>query len=208
MAEGISDLQSLFQDIEKEVIKVQYGDGRRSRQRGKPPRLTFKLVFRARTPDELQTFHVKCDGKGPTLTVLHGLYNVLFGGYTSQNWSAGKKEFKRDDHAFLFYKHENENAKCFFFHIKDKHKDRAITCESDFGPTFGGKTFKDYDLQTFNLAERTKIVMNENYMYMRLNGKMNFGTAYKCGEHRPAKSDINNGTMDVKSIEVYQVVGK
>lgn len=47
-------------------------------------------------------FHSRCDGKGPTLTLITVEYNCI-GGFTNAKWSSPKKtEFKTDESAFLF----------------------------------------------------------------------------------------------------------
>ena len=38
------------------------------------------------------TFHSKCDGKGPTVTIIQ-VGSYVFGGYTDVSWSSSKYKF-------------------------------------------------------------------------------------------------------------------
>lgn len=202
----MSDVTSLFRDIESKI-----GDK------------SFNLLYSSVGDVSADDFHVKCDGKGATLTVLYGKFNTIFGGYTSQDWSFEKMRSKRDEEAFLFFKNDNADAKCVFFPIKQGHEDMAITCDSNMGPTFGGGSlfWQTFDLQTFKKEKKTKECELED-MYIRLNGTMNIGNTYQIqSDSKTQKSngeaandvpikttDINGGTLIVKRFEVYQVVGR
>jgi BTB/POZ domain-containing protein KCTD9 len=48
-------------------------------------------------------FHLKCDNRGPTLTLVKSSSNnEIFGGYTSIPWTSSQYRWVRDDKAFLF----------------------------------------------------------------------------------------------------------
>lgn len=61
------------------------------------------LLFNASVDGLTSTvFHQKCDGQGPTLTVVKSKeYNRVFGGFTTLDWSTAGQNYK-DDSAFLF----------------------------------------------------------------------------------------------------------
>ncbi|XP_053392238.1 uncharacterized protein LOC128554931, partial [Mercenaria mercenaria] len=108
---------------------------------------SFNLLYSASQNIDVEEFHVKCDSKGPTVTLLHGKYNTLFGGYPSKNWTSTERQTKEDANAFLFYKDKTQWAKCEFLPVKKCKKHKAITCDALFCPTFGGVSKKKYDLQ-------------------------------------------------------------
>ncbi|XP_060589010.1 uncharacterized protein LOC132744342 isoform X2 [Ruditapes philippinarum] len=218
----MDDASNILRDIER---KVSVGDNQKS----------FNLLYSSVDKVNVDDFHVQCDGKGPTLTVLYGKYNTIFGGYTSQEWCSDKQRTKRDENAFLFYKNDHAEATCTFLPIKEKFVDRAITCDANFGPTFGGGAFfwEAYDLQTFKKDNKKSESEREAGSYMKLNGAVNFGCAYglednqmprrgasatrrearfedsfreNCTIGTPRQKDINAGALVVKRIEVYQVV--
>ncbi|XP_053404081.1 uncharacterized protein LOC128558524 isoform X2 [Mercenaria mercenaria] len=217
----MSDVSSILRDIEKKVS-------------GDENKKSFNLLYSSTDRVNVEKFHVNCDGKGPTVTVLYGKYNTIFGGYTSQEWCSDNKRTKRDEHAFLFYKNDHAEAKCVFLPIKANMADRAITCDANFGPTFGGGSlfWEYYDLQAFKKDSKPESERKEGYI--QLNGTINFGCAYgiedkqkqnqeasatgrnrqkleddfetKCTVKSPGKKDINAGMLIIKRIEVYQVV--
>ena len=48
-------------------------------------------------------FHVMCDGKGPTISVIKSDYDHIFGAFTTVPFrSCDDLEQESDDHAFLF----------------------------------------------------------------------------------------------------------
>ncbi|XP_053392239.1 uncharacterized protein LOC128554932 [Mercenaria mercenaria] len=154
----------------------------------------FVLLYKATDKPDVKEFHENCDAKGPTVTLLYGKYNTLFGGYTSKNWSSNKSRKVKDENAFLFAKYENAGAKCIFLPIKKKKAEIAITCDSNFGPTFGGGTLVNYDLQAFKKDGSTPKDKGSTPKdkestprdgeptakdkYMLLNGSLNVNSAY------------------------------
>lgn len=68
------------------------------------PQKQLKLIYRAtRDGFSAQSFHQKCDNRGPTLTVIRSTGGYLFGGYTSASWETRVfSAVKTDKNAFLF----------------------------------------------------------------------------------------------------------
>jgi hypothetical protein len=201
-------LASLFKELER-AIKKDKGDESTKRKENKISK-SFKLLY---TIDgskfDAREFHSKCDGQGPTLTLLYGEYNTLFGGYTSQDWSCDKRRIKRDGDAFLFCKKKTLGPDCKIFRIKqNEYLDSAIVCDKQFGPTFGvtGTLLKTYDLQTFTHSiPKSAKVINKNFS---LNGEINMPNVYLLESSSKIETeDINNGSMSVSAVEVYQVIG-
>ena len=155
-----------------------------------------------------ETFHKLCDAKGPTVTILYGKGNIAFGGYTSQSWISGHNKVTiSDDRAFLFFQEDYKNAVLKLFETQNENSTWAITCDKNFGPTFGGgtflsyafgvETFRSYDLQTFKDVE----IKSTDDGYFILNGTINFNTHYH-------NSSVVKGQNMVSDIEVLQVKGK
>ena len=70
----------------------------------KKKKLTYKLIFRG-TRDGTQSihFHQKCDGIGPTISIIKTIKGYKFGGYAEKNWSKeGNKWIYDDENAFVF----------------------------------------------------------------------------------------------------------
>ena len=75
-------------------------------------------------------FHEKCNGKTPTLTIIHTKNDYIFGGYTEKNWS----QFTNDDNAFCY----SINLKKIYPIIKGKI---AIGGGGNFGHIFYGDDY-------------------------------------------------------------------
>ncbi|XP_053397119.1 uncharacterized protein LOC123551683 [Mercenaria mercenaria] len=184
----------ILRDIESEITKKEEDKCRKS----------FDLLYCASKHrcDPLK-FHNLCDSKGPTVTILIGTQNMLFGGYTSQSWTSEKGSFKSDKDAFLFYKEDNERNKIKIFEIRPDCHEWAIYCHRNNGPTFGGGRFANHDLLTFKATWYGEIKLENNVF--QLNGKTNIGSVYedKAGDVDPKA--INGGLMTVSDVYVYQV---
>lgn len=75
--------------------------------------LSFSLVYQAsRDGFGLSDFHSKCDGLLNTLMIIKTADSYVFGGFTTQDWSA-VNGYQKDYHAFLFTlrSHLNEAIK-------------------------------------------------------------------------------------------------
>lgn len=79
-------------------------------------------------------FHSKCNGKGPTVSVIVSNNGKIFGGYTSESWGYGGSSgaYKYDATAFIYSL--THKAKC----ATQKNTSYSIWDRSDCGPTFGG----------------------------------------------------------------------
>lgn len=70
-------------------------------------RKSFHLLYRASTDGmSADSFHTKCNNKGPTITVLFNKDKSIYGGYTSINWTSEGK-YKMDNNAFVFRLYHN-----------------------------------------------------------------------------------------------------
>jgi len=100
---------------------------------GKKPKL--QLLYRGSRDGFMGTnFHQRCDGKGPTITVLRSTGNGnIFGGYTADSWS-GSGNY--------------QSSRAWLFSLQNKYN-KAVRLEStspgnntyhnaSYGPTFGG----------------------------------------------------------------------
>jgi len=140
-------------------------------------------------------FHKMCDNRGPTVTVVYNTQGSVYGGYTGLPWR-DSGEYKRDDQAFLFqlvFSYEKRFRK---FH--SNKTDKSTYHSFQYGPAFGS----DYDLCLFY-----QNVNNVNGVYVLSNagGCMKPSESFVYDDVKAA--DINNGTMNVVEIEVYNVSG-
>jgi hypothetical protein len=95
------------------------------------PGLTWQLLYQ-RTYDGSSSanFHERCDGQGPTVTIVKLDNGKLIGGYASVSWNSGGSYFG--------------DSSCFLFSLTNsfKHSHYRYTNNlygnSSYGPTFGG----------------------------------------------------------------------
>ena len=93
----------------------------------------LKLLYRASENQGSSTlFHQKCDGKTPTIVIIHSKNNYKFGGFTKKSWSSSNPI--EDDDAFCF----SINLKKIYNIIKGK---RAIASGDREGPIFYGDSY-------------------------------------------------------------------
>ncbi|XP_020913579.2 uncharacterized protein LOC110251231 [Exaiptasia diaphana] len=81
-----------------------------------------------------RTFHAKCDGKGPTITIIK-VNKYIFGGYTDVSWHT-KGSYSTSVNSFLFSFVNKDNLKPF--KMKVFRSQHAIEGYSSWGPRFGG----------------------------------------------------------------------
>lgn len=138
------------------------------------------------------TFHQKCDNKGPTVTVLYNKQGTVYGGYTAVGWNTARNgNYETDSTAFMFRLQYNGSAAvCKFPCIKHAN---AINQNSTYGPIFGA----GHDLNTFNNT------VNKSGDSFPLNGGMTMNNSYSS--QGVQNNEINNGSMEVVDLEVYQV---
>ena len=146
----------------------------------------FKLLWKgSRDGFGSGTFHAKCDGKGPTLTVVTSTNGYIFGGYIAISWHQNNS-FTYDPKAFIFsLTHKTK-------HSIQKSTSQSMYGHSLYGPTFGG----GHDIYiSDNCNTNTKSYSNGDYTYELPSG-VNTGTYF-----------AGSSNFTVKEIEVYSVFG-
>lgn len=97
----------------------------------------WRLLYRgSRDGHTALAFHNKCDGMGPTITVISRAGSTaVFGGYTKESWhSLG--QFVNDPSASLFSLTNPLGIAPVKFEVSSPGN--AIYCSANYGPTFGG----------------------------------------------------------------------
>ena len=77
-------------------------------------RIKLQLLYRA-TRDGFSgsSFHSKCDGKSPTLSIIQNASNnMIFGGFTSMSWDQSSGYKTNDPTAFIFSVNNAKTYKC------------------------------------------------------------------------------------------------
>ena len=157
---------------------------------------TFDLLYSiTRDGCNSAVFHQKCDNQGPTVTVLYNQQGSIYGGYTGVNWDQSSS-YGNDATAFLFQLQYNGSATVNKFPCKNST--HAVYRVQNNGPAFGG----GHDLQTF-----TGTVNNSGGYYV-LNGSGLIRLGHSYNNQGITANQINNGTMNVTELEVYQVKSK
>ena len=143
-------------------------------------KVNMTLLYKAtRDGDSSSTFHNKCNGKSPTLTLVKTSNGYRCGGFTSLPWDSFR-DYKEDNDAFVFsmdtrskYKSTNSNS---------------IYCHSDYGPTFGD----GYDL-----------CLENKFLTAANSNRCNCPSTYKTVK----QSELTGGEYNftVKECEVYQI---
>jgi hypothetical protein len=112
----------------------------------------FSLLWRgSRDGFGAADFHRRCDGRAPTLTLIQDTAGNIFGGFTPVAWESrewnhmfGNEDngFKADPSlkSFLFTLKNPHNLAARKFALKAEEKDKAIYCNSEWGPIFGDDT--------------------------------------------------------------------
>lgn len=155
--------------------------------------LTATLIYRASLNDNGDSgkFHLHCDNKHPTLTIIQTDDNETttttpkrFGGYTEQPWESSLSVFKRDNKSFIF----NLDDKLI---QRIKPNSYAIWCDINHGPCFGGH---DISISDKCLQNKDSYIVND-YMF-----------ALKPQLHPQLQSHVSNTTyFTVKEYEVYEI---
>ena len=156
----------------------------------------FRLLYKiSRDGCSAQTFHQKCDGQGPTVTVLYNTNNTIFGGYLSQSWNSDGS-YIDDKSAFLFRLQYNGVSNPLQFPIKRiknvRHDINEFSCytglpqqvfvvdcnNAGYGDSNKGPYFGNGDLKTFSG------VIKRSRNCFPLNGSVeNLGNTYKLQLH-------------------------
>ena len=155
----------------------------------------FRLLYKiSKYGCSAQTFHQKCDGQGPTVTVLYNTNNTIYGGYLSQSWTSSECNIN-DPSAFLFRLQYNGSSNPLKFPVSNAAS--AGYCSGSYGPLFGSS---GTDINTFGGT------INKSGNYFPLNGSVSsIGSTYNLNGQN--SSSITNNSLKVTDLEVYKVEG-
>jgi hypothetical protein len=149
----------------------------------------WTLLYRgSRDGFRAKDFHLKCDKKSPTLTIIKAQDSgFIFGGYTEAEWDSNCMEYRVDPNAFLFSLTNKEDEPCKM-NVVDPTC--AIYCESYYGPVFGG-----YDLNINDDADIEESCSN-------------LGDAFRHPKYKYSTTEAETflaGSLDfrISEIEVY-----
>ena len=130
----LNDLSS-FMDLISKKLKVK--------------NIRFQKLYDANMDGfSVNTFHLKCDNKGPTLCIIKNEKDYIFGGYTKISWNNPKSyKYEEDKNAFLYNFHPNYRV----FPVKLKGSDHAVRHSCQYGLSFGnGSDLIIYDNSNIN----------------------------------------------------------
>jgi hypothetical protein len=105
----------------------------------------FNLLWRgSRDGFRAKEFHLRCDGRANTLTLIADTDGNVFGGFTPEKWVSGWKS-KGDDslRSFLFTLRDPHDLPPRKFALRAEWKHEAIWCISGCCPVFGYGNFCD-----------------------------------------------------------------
>ena len=126
------------------------------------------LLFRAtRDGFTSKAFHLKCDGKGNTITIIKNNLNYVFGGYASSAWHSSGS-YTNDPNAFLFsFRRAGVSFKDQF---AVKVAANALIGNTGYGPIFGGGGGNDicYDIEEEKIEDN-----NNNNQFIDKNEQQN-----------------------------------
>jgi hypothetical protein len=96
-----------------------------------------ELIYKAsRDGFDANTFHNRCDNKGPTLTIARSDNNYLFGGYTSVAWTSSGS-WTIDPNAFLFTLTNPNDIPPTKYPVQSSQTQYTVYHGNGYGPTFG-----------------------------------------------------------------------
>jgi hypothetical protein len=102
----------------------------------------FNLLWRgSRDGFTVGEFHLRCDGRANTLTLISDTKGNIFGGFTPVKWeSPASGKWKGDDslRSFLFTLRNPHGVPPRKFALKAERKEYAIWCYSKYCVVFGG----------------------------------------------------------------------
>ena len=148
----------------------------------------LNLIYRAsRDGFSASKFHLKCDGKSNTVTIIKNNLNYVFGGFTSAKWSSSCN-YSPDSNAFIFSLRRNGISCSHKFMVTYVH--RAIYNDPNYGPSFG------FDI---------RLIDNSN---VNRGSCTNFGNSYELPADLKDDANYLSGNIDdwiTTEIEVYQI---
>ena len=149
-----------------------------------------ELLYKAtRDGFKAKKFHLLCDKKGPTFSIIKSEKNKIFGGYISKSWHSKNIGNEFSENAFLFSLNEKKK---FFNKERDKN---SFNGNSDYLCIFG----KGKDIIIYNDADINKTSYS------------NFGSSFEIPKDIVYESDDARNYLageikfKVKEIEVYSV---
>jgi hypothetical protein len=99
---------------------------------------------------EGRSFHLKCDGKENTVTIIKTNGNYVFGGYTAAKWNS-IGTYINDASAFIFSLRRNSVSNNYKLMLNGAQSLYAIAGYPQYGPNFGaGHDFHIYDKSNIN----------------------------------------------------------
>jgi hypothetical protein len=104
------------------------------------PQQKWQLLFRASVDGfSCAKFHEKCNGKGPTMTIVKASNGNIFGGYTPISWHSNGG-YSWDNRTFLFsLVNQSGILPTKFLNNGPNHGNTySIHGNAGYGPTFGG----------------------------------------------------------------------
>ena len=121
------------------------------------PGKRFELLFRMSFDgDTVEAFHSKCDGKGPTVTLIRSKNDCVFGGYAGSSWESPLSMFGKwvDDRSCFLFSVVNPFGDPItkMPNVGNDNADSGMYQCCDFGPTFGvgGFTLWQEDDETYS----------------------------------------------------------
>ncbi|CAF0959503.1 unnamed protein product [Adineta steineri] len=97
----------------------------------------WELIYKAtRDGFSANAFHLCCNNKGPTMTIIQSNNNYIFGGYTSASWISSEL-WQTDERAFLFTLTNPHNIPPTKYTVKPEWVRYAIHNYDRGGPIFG-----------------------------------------------------------------------
>jgi hypothetical protein len=153
----------------------------------------LKLLYRAsRDGFSASQFHSKCDYIPKTLTIIKVKDQPhIFGGYTEATWE--DLGYGEDPNAFIFSLVNNDNKP---IKIKiNKNNQKAIYCDSYFGPTFGGG-HDFYISSDSNTKTSSCSYLGHTYQHPNYRFGSNEAQSFLAGSYNFSSSEI----------EVFQVL--
>lgn len=158
----------------------------------------WNLLYRgSRDGFKAVDFHLKCDNRPRTLTLIKAKSGNIFGGYTVAEWTTrirhSHNQWKTDKNAFLFSL-VNRWKRPARIDVGAGKEGKAIYCSTAYGPTFGG----GHDIQITDNANVNASRSNLGFTYVLPNYTYDTDAArcYLAGSY----------TFLVAEIEVFQIV--
>ena len=146
--------------------------------------IIFKEIYKgSRDGDDAASFHDKCDDLKGSLIMIKSNDEVIFGGFTKQNWD-GNCIFKFDNDCFLF-------SFCPLKIYQIKKDKKAIYCNKKYGPCFGSVT----------------LGINDNFL---ANGGWCCSSFLSNFDEYEKDYELSKGENEFKieEMEIYQVIEK